>query len=170
MPNEHSASNKKSTHCENKKLLKTWKEGINYNSANTKGGTDGQTWRRLKQISSGRDDRIGAKIKTQKNPPPQKKKIPCWISEPQNFICRAMHPGYVGITTNLQNVLNNPKKSNFPTQKNPKIENFNPPPPPKILWSPLPLEILSATLPLHCHLLLVFTVMPLNIIKIKTVQ
>ena len=69
MPNEHSASNKKSTHCKHKKLLKTWKEGINYNTANTKGGTDGQTWRRLKRISSGRDDRIGAKIKTQKNPP-----------------------------------------------------------------------------------------------------
>ena len=34
-----------------KKLLKTWKEGINYNTANTKGGTDGQTWRRLKKIS-----------------------------------------------------------------------------------------------------------------------
>ena len=52
MPNEHPASNKKSTHCKHKKnCSKHEKTGINYNNANTEAGTDGQTWRRLKQIS-----------------------------------------------------------------------------------------------------------------------
>ena len=44
------------------------------------------------------------------------------------FIRRTTRPGYAGTTTNLQIVLNNPKKylPNFPTQKNPGIKNFKP--------------------------------------------
>ena len=50
----------------------------------------------------------------------------------------AARPGYAGTITNLQNVWNTPKKSllksshpkstcqNFPTQRNPEIENFEP--------------------------------------------
>ena len=49
-----------------------------------------------------------------------------------------MQQGYVGIITNLQNVLNTPKKSNFPTQKNPQVENFKPPPKKNPLITPVP--------------------------------
>ena len=73
----------------------------------------------------------------------------------------ATRPGYAGTITNLQNVWNTPKKSllksshpqstcqNFPTQRNPEIENFEPkksfdhpchlksgvPPPPRVCFS-----------------------------------
>ena len=57
-----------------------------------------------------------------------------------------MPPGYTGTITNLQIVLNTPKNpylnqatqkntcQNFPTSKNPEIENFKPQ---RIFWSSL---------------------------------
>ena len=80
------------------------------------------------QISSDRNDQMGAKITTPKNPSGFKQnspKIPGPKSNPQNpFIC---------LTLTLL-----PKKNicqNFPTQKNPEIKNFKPRPlPPPNPW------------------------------------
>ena len=58
------------------------------------------------QISNDGDDRMGAKIKTPKNPWTKHAKQ-VWLY----FIRRTTWPGYVGTTTNLQIVLN--------AQKNP---------------------------------------------------
>ena len=75
------------------------------------------------QISSDRNDQMGAKITTPKNPSGFKQnspKIPGPKSNsPNPFIC---------LTLSLL-----PKKNicqNFPTQKNPEIKNFKPRPPP----------------------------------------
>ena len=81
------------------------------------------------QISSDRNDQMGAKITTPKNPSGFKQnspKIPGPKSNPPNpFIC---------LTLSLL-----PKKNicqNFPTQKNPEIKNFKPRP----LPPPLPIH------------------------------
>ena len=62
------------------------------------------------------------------------------------FIRRITQPGYAGSTTNLQIILNTPRKSlirsshpkthlpNFPTQKNPGIKNFQPPKNPSLIF------------------------------------
>ena len=76
------------------------------------------------------------------------------------FIPRTTWPGYAGTTSNLQIVLNTPQNSqlksplkssrtkkylpNFPTQKNPVIENSKPK---KILQSPPSIEIQSTPPP-----------------------
>ena len=113
----------------------------------------------LLQMSSDWDDRVGIKIKTQKNlsgfeqnpqksvdqkltPPP--KKIPWGIFEPE----------YAGTTTNLQIVVNpkqsllkssHPKNTSqiFLSKKNPGIENLKPQ---KIPRSSPSLKILSTAL------------------------
>ena len=72
------------------------------------------------------------------------------LETPKNIFC-FNNTGYVGTATNLQIVLNTPKNANlnqatqkylpnFPTQKNPGIENFKPT---KILRSSPSLEIRS---------------------------
>ena len=122
----------------------------------------------LIRISSDRDDRMGPKIKTQKNPqgfqqnPPKKsldQKLAPKKSHAESLSLnrRTRRPGFsVGTITILQTVLNsqnNPylnqatqKKflPNFTTQKDLGIENFKPP---EILCSSLSLEILSTPPP-----------------------
>ena len=103
---------------------------------------------RVLQISTDKNGRMGAKIKTQKKSlglqtKPQKipgpKFNPKKSQFPNHKISRGtMPPGYTGTIKNLQIVLNTPKYpylnqatqkntcQNFPTSKNPEIENFKP--------------------------------------------
>ena len=110
-----------------------------------RGGAGGEM---VLQISNEGDDRIGVKIN-----PPQKKslglttkpqKIPGPNINPRKILCQISRASLVVLysenyaTTNLQIVLNTPKKSllksihpkkyspNFPTQVNPGIKNFEP--------------------------------------------
>ena len=85
------------------------------------------------------DDRMGAKIKTKKNPwgfqqysnksldQKLNPKISRKALEKKNRH-RATQLGYTGTTTNLHIVLNTPKNPylNQATQKKPQIENFKP--------------------------------------------
>ena len=131
---------------------------------------------RVLKISSGRDDRMEGKIKTQKNPP---KKSPDQTLTPQKSHAefRSHKILFAELcsrdTWELLRIFRMfwipPKNPIFQPKKIPKSKISNPPPK-KILWSPLSLEIRSTPGPLPCHLLLFVTVMPLNIIKIKTVQ